>query len=308
MVALNRGVSGRLFTLLPMEDVNSLPPGLSNTLQPIVDASHTRDRKRSPPDSHFFCGTRPGVITNVNDWTRKKITSVSEPHVRWMYGYVGSGKSSISQEVCDTSVREDRPVISFFFFRNAGDRSRIWRLATTLASQMAVAIPETEPIIQAAVQANPALLSPDEGGISLRARMQQLIYAPFKVALQRQTQVGTLAWMKSIFNAPFTAIERETRDRGLARGRLLIVLDGLDECENKDEIQELIDGMLLFFDENPLVPLRVFITSRVEEHIQSHLNVPGVMLDNLVDHCSDDDIDTFLQLLFEDGSKRNTVI
>jgi hypothetical protein len=160
---------------------------------------------------------------------------------------------------------------------------------------MAVAIPETEPIIWAAVQANPALLAPGEGGVSLRARMQQLVYAPFKIALQGQTRVGTRARMKRIFTAPFTAaIDRETRVRGLGRGPLLIVLDGLDECEDKDEIQELINGMLLFFNENLLVPLRVFITSRVEEHIQSHLNVPGVMLDNLVDHCSDDDIDTFL--------------
>jgi hypothetical protein len=96
--------------------------------------------------------------------------------------------------------------------------------------------------------------------------------------------------------------------RALARGPLLIVLDGLDECENKDEIQELINGMLLFFNENPLIPLRIFITSRVEEHIQSQLNVPGVRLDNLVDHCSNKDIDTFLQVLFEDECKRNTVI
>jgi tetratricopeptide (TPR) repeat protein len=150
---------------------------------------------------------------------------------------------------------------------------------------MAVAIPETGPIIRAAVEANPALLAPNEGGVSLRARMQQLVYAPFKVAVQGEPAI-----------------------RALARGPLLIVLDGLDECENKDEIQELISGMLLFFNANPLIPLRVFITSRVEEHIQSQLNVPGVMLDNLVDHCSDNDIDTFLQLLFEDGCKRNTVI
>jgi tetratricopeptide (TPR) repeat protein len=109
--------------------------------------------------------------------------------------------------------------------------------------------------------------------------------------------------MKRIVYAPF-----KPHTRALARGPLLIVLDGLDECENKHEIQELISGMLLFFNENPLIPLRVFITSRVEEHIQSQLNVPGVRLDNLVDHCTDDDIDTFLRLLFEDGCKRDTVI
>ncbi|RXW18666.1 hypothetical protein EST38_g7187 [Candolleomyces aberdarensis] len=96
--------------------------------------------------------------------------------------------------------------------------------------------------------------------------------------------------------------------RALARGPFLIVLDGLDECDNKEEAQELIDGMLLFFSENPLIPLRVFITSRVEQHIQSRLSAPGVHLDNLVDHCSNDDIATFLKVIFDDGRRRNSVV
>ncbi|KAJ2933777.1 hypothetical protein H1R20_g3328, partial [Candolleomyces eurysporus] len=261
------------------------PLGLCNILRPITDASHTRDRKRSPPDSACFPGTRQQVVKNINTWARSDVTTDSEPHLRWMHGYVGSGKSSISQEVCDTSDREDRPVVSFFFFRNAGDRSKIWRLATTLASQMAAVIPQTEPFIREAVQANRALLTPNEGGVSLRTRMQRLVYAPFKAVAQ-------------------------LKERGMAltQGPFLIVLDGLDECDNKDEVQELIDGMLMFFDENPLIPLRVFITSRVEEHIKSRLDVPAVILDNLVDHCSDDDITTFLEILFEDGHRRNSVV
>ncbi|KAJ2930651.1 hypothetical protein H1R20_g6451, partial [Candolleomyces eurysporus] len=258
---------------------------LFDILQPITDASHTRDRKQSPPDSACFPGTRLQVVSKVNSWARGDMTTDSEPHLRWMHGYVGCGKSSISQEVCDTSQREDRPVVSFFFFRNAGDRSKIWRLPTTLASQMAATVPQTEPFIREAVQANPALLWPHKGGVSLRARMQCLVYAPFKAVVQRKKRV-----------------------RALTQGPLLMVLDGLDECDNKDEIQELIDGMLAFFNENPLIPLRVFITSRVEEHIRSRLDVPPVMLDNLVDHCSDEDIATFLHILFEDGCRRNPVV
>ncbi|RXW20811.1 hypothetical protein EST38_g5031 [Candolleomyces aberdarensis] len=266
--------------------INAGQRPLFDILQPIVDASHTRDRKRSPPDSACFPGTRLQVVKNVNTWARGDITTLdSEPHVRWMHGYVGSGKSSISQEVCDTSEREDRPVISFFFFRNAGDRSKIWRLATTLANQIASVIPQTDPLIRAAVNDNPALVRPDEGGISLRVRMQRLVYAPFKAAVQGGTTTGVLT-----------------------QGPFLMVLDGLDECDNKDEVQELIDGMLAFFNENPFIPLRVFITSRVEEHIHSRLHVPGVILDNLVDHCSDNDIATFLHILFEDGCRRNSVV
>ncbi|KAJ2931490.1 hypothetical protein H1R20_g5636, partial [Candolleomyces eurysporus] len=265
------------------EDTKSLP----ELLKPILDASHTRDRKRSPPNSACMQGTRLGVVGKVYTWASNKVIVPGEPNIRWMHGYVGSGKSAISQEVCDTSDRQERPVVSFFFFRNAGHRSKIWRLATTLACQMAAVIPETEPFIRATVKANPTLLSPDEADISVGARMRRLIYGPFKAV---------------------TVVQGGTKVGALVRGPLLIVLDGLDECDNKDEVQELIDDMLLFFKENPFIPLRVFITSRVEQHIQSHLNVPGVQLDNLVDHCTDDDIDTFLQTLFKDGCGRDSVV
>ncbi|KAJ2927371.1 hypothetical protein H1R20_g9725, partial [Candolleomyces eurysporus] len=115
-------------------------------------------------------------------------------------------------------------------------------------------------------------------------QMQRLVYGPLKSAAGRGP-VGSLA------GHPF-----------------LIVIDGLDECNDKDEIEDLIDGMLAFFDENPFIPLRVFITSRVEQHIQSRLNVPGVLLDNLVDHCSNDDIAAFLDVLFQDARRRSPVI
>jgi hypothetical protein len=123
-----------------------------------------------------------------------------------MHGYVGSGKSSISQEVCDTSQREERPVISFFFFRNAGDRSKIWRLATTLASQMARVIPQTEPFIREAV--HPALLAPDAG---------------------EEPRCST--WFMHHFKA---VVRMKKRVKALTQGPFLMVLDGLDECDNRD--------------------------------------------------------------------------
>ncbi|RXW13290.1 hypothetical protein EST38_g12564 [Candolleomyces aberdarensis] len=278
---------------------------LYELLQPIEDASHTRDRKRSPPDSACARGTRVEVVKKVTTWTADSISAGDEPHILWMHGYVGSGKSAISQEVCVTSERQDRPVASFFFFRNAGDRSKIWRLATTLASQMADMIPETETLVRAAVKAKPALLRQDEAGVSLQSRMQYLVYAPFKAVVQHRTGVRASA---PLGGPSEEAVPGVTTIPALSRGPFLIVLDGLDECDNKDEVQELIEGMLAFFDDNPFIPLRVFITSRVEQHIQSHLDVPGVRLDNLVDHCSDADITTFLDVLFKNEIRRNPVI
>ncbi|KAJ2934087.1 hypothetical protein H1R20_g3007, partial [Candolleomyces eurysporus] len=170
---------------------------------------------------------------------------------------------------------------------------------------MAAVIPETEHFVRAAVKANPALLRQDEAGVSLQSRMQSLVYAPFKAAVQRGTGARTSS---RLVGPSEEAVQGPTVIVSLARGPFLIVLDGLDECDNKDEVQELIDGMLDFFDDNPFIPLRVFITSRVEQHIQSRLNVPGVRLDNLVDHCSDDDISTFLDVLFKIETRCNPVI
>jgi hypothetical protein len=41
---------------------------LVRRLNPILDASHTRDRKRSPPDSECFPGTRKEPIRNIVAW------------------------------------------------------------------------------------------------------------------------------------------------------------------------------------------------------------------------------------------------
>ncbi|RXW14713.1 hypothetical protein EST38_g11139 [Candolleomyces aberdarensis] len=165
---------------------------------------------------------------------------------------------------------------------------------------MAAAIPQTEPFIREAIQRNPALLSPRGEAVSLQDQMQSLVYEPFKAVVRRKKS--------SVYESFKALVWKEQVVRALTQGPFLMVLDGLDECDDKDGVQELIDGMLAFFNKNPLIPLRVFITSRVEEHIQSRLNVPAVRLDNLVDHCSNDDIATFLEILFEDGCRRNSVV
>ncbi|KAJ2912642.1 hypothetical protein MD484_g7772, partial [Candolleomyces efflorescens] len=258
---------------------------LFELLQPIGDASHARDRKRSPPDSACLPGTRLKVIAKVEIWASSTIFSI-KVHVYWMHGYVGCGKSAIALEVCERVQRKGRLAASFFFFRNAGDRARIHRLATTLASQMAESIPETAPFIRQAIIDNPNLVKGDGERVSLAVQMERLVYGPLRDA----DSWGSLTF-KALIGGPY-----------------LIVLDGLDECEDRDEVRLLIDGMITFFRQNPRIPLRIFITSRVELHIQSRLNVPEVLLDNLVDHCSDHDIATFLRTLFQQEGRHNPVV
>jgi len=47
----------------------------------------------------------------------------------------------------------------------------------------------------------------------------------------------------------------------------VIVIDALDECDDKDLMAEFIEVVIGAFQANRRLPFRVVFTSRVEEHI-----------------------------------------
>ncbi|KAJ2934189.1 hypothetical protein H1R20_g2916, partial [Candolleomyces eurysporus] len=250
-------------------------------LNPIIDASHTRDRRTSPPDSACFPGTRENVIMWITWWADTWIVPSTTPvvHVYWFHGFAGSGKSAISLEIAKIYAGSGRLLASYFFFRNAGDRSCMNRFAATLAAQMAAAVPATASFIEVALDAEPSLLTQ---GTPLTVQLDRLVYEPFKAALYQGLVV---------FNGPF-----------------LIVIDGLDECEDKQGVVDFIDHMLDFFERHPSIPLRFFIASRVEEHIRSHLDNDSVVLGNLDSYSADKDIEMFLEASFKCAALNDRLI
>ncbi|KAJ2923749.1 hypothetical protein H1R20_g13345, partial [Candolleomyces eurysporus] len=238
-----------------------------------------------PPDSACFPGTRGGAIKAITCWADTRIVpmgSTTTAHVYWFHGFAGSGKSAISLEIAKIYAGSGRLLASYFFFRNAGDRSRMNRFAVTLASQLAAAVPSAASFIEAAIDTEPGLLTQ---GVSLTTQMERLVYHPFQAAVRRGLILTTLL-----------------------KGPFLIVIDGLDECEDKQGIEEFITHMLDFFKRYPSIPLRVFIASRVEQHIHAHLKADGVLLGNLDDYSPDEDIDAFLQASFRIAVKQDPVI
>ncbi|RXW18552.1 hypothetical protein EST38_g7303 [Candolleomyces aberdarensis] len=233
-----------------------------------------------------MAGTRKGVIEWIIAWLSSSvILLIKKQHILWVYGYAGCGKSAIAQEISEQVQDGGRLLATFFFCRNAGDRSKIGRLPNTLASQMATSLPDTIPFIQAAVNAEPELLQV-KSPFSLSARLQRLVYKPFKAAASQ----ASLA--KLFRSTPY-----------------LIIIDGLDECDDKEGVQEFITTTLKFFKKHPSIPLRILITSRVEQHIHSCLAADsGVILKDLADHCSRDDIVEFVRVVFEAETRSNPVI
>jgi hypothetical protein len=211
------------------------------------------------------------------------MTQKKTPHIYWLHGFAGCGKSAISLAVAQIFASSGRLLASYFFFRGAGDRSTMKSFAATLAIQLVAAIPATVPLIQDAVRAEPGLVT---GDVSLARQLDLLVFSPFR-----------------------TLLDRGALKEACAKGPFLIVVDGLDECEDKQGVEEFIDHMLAFFENHPSIPLRLFIASRVEEHIRERLQeADGVQLGNLDDHSPDKDIEKYLQASFQAAAKRDRVI
>jgi hypothetical protein len=161
----------------------------------------------------------------------------------WLKGPAGSGKSAISQSIAERYAATYSLAASFFFFRGAGDRSKITRFIPTLAYQLSLSIPATKPWIQRVLRDEPSIVTDR----SLRYQFKKLITEPFLVA-----------------KTPDPPLMPLTK-------RMVIVVDALDECDDRDLMAEFIDALIDAFQGNHGLYLQFLVTSRFEEHIRKKL-------------------------------------
>jgi hypothetical protein len=86
---------------------------------------------------------------------------------------------------------------------------------------------------------------------------------------------------------------------------LVLVIDGLDECDDKDRMAQLIQTIINAFQEKRGLPVRVFCTSRIEEHLRSKLEAPTVYALDLQDFDARGDIRKFFQSRFSTIRREN---
>ncbi|KAJ7445938.1 hypothetical protein B0H11DRAFT_2249115 [Mycena galericulata] len=148
--------------------------------------------------------------------------------ILWLYGPAGSGKSAIAQSLCQQLQAEGLLGGSFFFKRGHPSRGNAGKLFPTIAYQLALILPEMHHTISQTVEKDPAIVHR-----SLSDQLQKLIIEPCR-------------------KVPLTQ-------------PVLIVIDGLDECEDQAIQQEILRS-IGFAVQQPLSVL-FFITSRPEPHI-----------------------------------------
>jgi hypothetical protein len=177
------------------------------------------------------------MLEHLHEWS---LETNSKSGVLWLHGPAGAGKSAIAQSFCQNLEAEGRLGASFFFKRGHPSRGTGHRLFPTIAYQLALCLPELKQAISQIVEHNPSIIDR-----ALSTQLQKLIIEPCCQSLHGCT--------------------------------LVIVIDGLDECEGRDFQQEIMCSIGSVMNQGPL-PLRFFVASRPEPHI--HEIFQG-MLNNL---------------------------
>lgn len=194
----------------------------------------------------------------------------------WLHGGAGAGKSALAQTLAHEFKKSGKLAASFFFSRAKGSTSNGDHLIPTLVFQLFEAIPGIQPIIEDRIRKNPALFT-------------------------KTREVH----MRTLFHEPLESYRRANPTR---LDPLLIVIDGLDECQNPDTQCDLLKILAEAIPYLPY-PFRFFISSRPEAHIVrtfDHENSfkeirNSVQRYNLSDDAdADSDIRLYLEQNFKD--------
>ena len=209
-------------------------------LNPVSNATHTRAGHVARCDP----GTRLEVIAQIRQWLDGHDNDKGAV-VCWLNGPAGFGKSALAQTIAECYASEGRLLGSFFFLRSAGERSHISRLIPTLAYQISLSVPAVKPLLEKALEDEPALLGLT---VSLAHRLQRLIIDPIHPNTSR--------------------VSDSSKNISCSLKKKIVVLDALDECDDKAEMANFIDVLLSASSGGTHLPFRILLTSRVEEHIR----------------------------------------
>ncbi|KAJ7688866.1 WD40-repeat-containing domain protein [Mycena rosella] len=202
-------------------------------------------------------GTRREILDDITGW----VTVPSESgNILWLSGVAGSGKSTISTTISESFRALDRLGAFLFFDRNDRSHSHPGAVIRTIAHSLGVFNPHVGAAVSAVIQRDPAVVN-----APIRTQFRELLLEPLQSAEPH------------------------------IHGPVLIILDALDECGDRDSRDTLLS---LLSTEFPKIPslFRFLITSRRDPDIADHFSARFVEmdLDTGTSSCTED-VELFLR-------------
>ncbi|KAK7024707.1 hypothetical protein R3P38DRAFT_1050049 [Favolaschia claudopus] len=188
-------------------------------------------------DTHPPC--HPNTRMEILERLRKWSQEDNSSQILWMHGPAGTGKSAIAQSFCEELQARNRLAGSFFFRRGHPSRGNGTKLWPTIAYQLALLSPQFKTAVGLRLTTDPALLDK-----AILVQLQRLLIDSYAEASSRRS--------------------------------LVMVLDGLDECEGETRQQDILQSIAKSLSSQPL--LRVLIVSRPEAHIKELFCEPPLQL------------------------------
>ena len=198
-------------------------------------AFHNSDELYDAPKCHPH--TRLAVLDEIMQWVGES-ESAREDFVLWLFGPAGAGKSAIAKRIAELANEKGLLIATFFFSRTSSARNTKNRLIATLAYQLALSIPDTRIHIEDAIERDPAIFKKN-----LQTQIDALLIKP----LQSVPSIHTGHFPK------------------------LIIIDGLDECNDSQAQVAILDTISRSFPRHNL-PIIFLIVSRPEIDLVAFFN------------------------------------
>jgi hypothetical protein len=174
-------------------------------------------------------GTRVQLLGDIAKW----MAETNDKTVYWLTGVAGTGKTTVAKSVVEMASKEKYLVATFFFSHTSADRRDYRKVIPALAYQLA-------------------------RDARLRSHIVTAIDSDNDIAIS-----GTGIQTKKLL------LDGLRTPSSLPEGRVVIVLDALDECQkdyNHINGGDLIPNLLTGLKDIPFV--KVFLTSRPEPSIE----------------------------------------
>jgi hypothetical protein len=157
---------------------------------------------------------------------------VTAPPIFWLDGMAGTGKSAIALSFCRFLHENQRLGGSFFCSRGHESRANVRRILPTLAWFLARQDSQYQETLLAILRD-----APDLADYTIKRQVEFLLEKPLlRVSVNRQ------------------------------RPPLVLAIDALDECTSAEDVEQLLNKLLSISKD---LPLKIFLTSRPERHIES---------------------------------------
>ncbi|KAF9035136.1 hypothetical protein BJ165DRAFT_1510405 [Panaeolus papilionaceus] len=138
------------------------------------------------------------VVSDLVAWASSPLSLQNA--IKFVFGPAGSGKSTMARALCERLEKKELLAANFFFKWPHPDLGRRGLLIPTITYQLCMAIPAMQQHVAGSIQHDPAVLHRN-----LEKQLRQLIIQPFLKLKQQE----------------------------LPQGPLVIVIDGLDQCDDQ---------------------------------------------------------------------------